>query len=77
MRLISALATFMLAALVATSAAEAAGRTATPPAEEALESDKPPVADPTPREIVNFAGPQKPGTIFGPAPSVCGGTAAP
>ena len=64
MRHISPLATFVLAALVATSAAEAAGGATTFPAPQALESDEEPIADPTPREIVNFSGPQKPGTVI-------------
>jgi lipoprotein-anchoring transpeptidase ErfK/SrfK len=64
MRHISPLATFILAGLVATSAAEAAGRTGSPPAQQALESDERPIADPAPREVVNFSGPQKPGTVI-------------
>ena len=64
MRHISPLATFIFAGLLATSAAEAAGRGGIPPAQQALESDEPTIADPTPREIVNFTGPQKPGTII-------------
>jgi lipoprotein-anchoring transpeptidase ErfK/SrfK len=64
MRHISLLATFALAGLVTTSAAEAAGRVGSPPAQEAIESDGRPIADPTPREIVNFTGPQEPGTVI-------------
>ena len=64
MRHISLLATFIFAGLVATSAAEAAGRAGSPPAPQALESDERPIADPTPREIVDFAGPQEPGTVI-------------
>jgi lipoprotein-anchoring transpeptidase ErfK/SrfK len=60
---ISPLATFVLAGLVATSTAEAAGRAGIPPAQQALESDEQPTADPTPREIVNFTGSQMPGTV--------------
>jgi lipoprotein-anchoring transpeptidase ErfK/SrfK len=64
MRHISPLATFILAGLVATSAAEAAGRVGGLPVQQPLESDERPIADPTPREIVNFTGPQKPGTVI-------------
>ena len=64
MRHTSPLATFIFAGLLATSAAEAAGRGGIPPAQQALEIDEPTIADPTPREIVNFTGPQKPGTII-------------
>ena len=56
MRPMSSIATFVLAALVATSAAKAAGGATTLPAPQAVESDDQPVADPTPREIVKFTG---------------------
>ena len=64
MRPMSSIATFVLAALVATSAAKAAGGATTLPAPQAVESADQPVADPTPREIVNFTGPQTPGTVI-------------
>ena len=64
MRHIAPLAAFVFAGLVATSAAEAAGGGKTFPAPQALESDEQPVATPTPREIVNFHGPQRPGTVI-------------
>ena len=35
-----------------------------PPAQQAVDSDEPTIADPTPREIVDFTGPQKPGTVI-------------
>jgi lipoprotein-anchoring transpeptidase ErfK/SrfK len=64
LRHISPLATFVFAGLVATSAAEAAGGARTLPAPQALVSDERPIANPTPREIVDFNGPQKPGTVI-------------
>jgi lipoprotein-anchoring transpeptidase ErfK/SrfK len=64
MRHILPLTTLVFAGLVATSAAEAAGGARVLPAPQALESDDRPIADPTPREIVNFSGPQKPGTVI-------------
>ena len=66
MRHIPSLATFALAGLVATSAAEAAGGGAPSilRAPQILVSDEQPIADPAPRELVNFSGPQKPGTLI-------------
>ncbi len=64
MRHIPSLATFAFAGLVAASAAEAAGGVSILPAPQALESDDRPIANPAPREIVNFTGPQKPGTVI-------------
>ena len=64
MRHIPSLATFAFAGLVAASAAEAAGGVSILPAPQALQSDDRPIADPAPREIVNFTGPQKPGTVI-------------
>jgi lipoprotein-anchoring transpeptidase ErfK/SrfK len=64
MRHVPPLAIFMLAGLVATSAAEAAGRSGIPPVEQDVVSDEQPAADPIPREIVDFSGAEKPGTII-------------
>ena len=66
MRHIPSLATFAFAGLVATSAAEAAGGGAPSilRAPQILVSDEQPIADPAPRELVNFSGPQKPGTLI-------------
>jgi lipoprotein-anchoring transpeptidase ErfK/SrfK len=66
MRHIPSLATFAFAGLVATSAAEAAGGGGASilRAPQVLVSDEQPIADPTPRELVNFSGPQKPGTLI-------------
>ena len=66
MRHIPSLATFAFAGLVATSAAEAAGGGGASilRAPQVLVSDEQPIADPTPREVVNFSGPQKPGTLI-------------
>jgi lipoprotein-anchoring transpeptidase ErfK/SrfK len=64
MRHILSLATFAFAGLVATSAAEAAGGASILPAPQVLVSDEPSIADPTPREVVNFTGPQEPGTVI-------------
>jgi len=64
MRHICQLVTFIFAELVAISAAKAAGRAGNLPAQQALESDERPIADPTPRDIVEFSGRQKPGTVI-------------
>ena len=66
MRHIPSLATFAFAGLVATSAAEAAGGGAPSilRAPQILVSDEQPIADPAPREVVDFSGPQKPGTVI-------------
>ncbi len=64
MRRIYPLATFVFAGFVATSAAGAAGGARTIPALPAQGSDELPIAKPTPREIVDFNGPQKPGTVI-------------
>ncbi|MGD1037241.1 MAG: L,D-transpeptidase [Roseiarcus sp.] len=66
MRHIPSLATFALAGLVATSAAEAAGGGGRSilRAPQVLVSDEQPIADPAPREVVDFSGPQKPGTVI-------------
>jgi len=66
MRHIPSLATFAFAGLVATSAAEAAGGGGRSilRAPQVLVSDEQPIADPAPRELVNFSGPQKPGTLI-------------
>ena len=64
MRHICPLAIFIFAGLVAISAAEAAGRAGNPPAQQALKSDERSIADPTPRDIVDFSGRQKPGTVI-------------
>ena len=64
MRHISPLAALICAGLLSASGAEAAGREGFPPAQQALDSDEPTIADPTPHEIVDFTGPQKPGTVI-------------
>jgi lipoprotein-anchoring transpeptidase ErfK/SrfK len=66
MRHILSLATFAFAGLVATSAAEAAGGGGASilRASQVLASDEQPIAEPTPREVVDFTGPQKPGTLI-------------
>ncbi len=65
MRHIPSLATLAFAGLVATSAAEAAGGGGPSilRAPQVLASDEQPIADPAPREVVNYSGPQKPGTL--------------
>ncbi|MGO9741213.1 MAG: L,D-transpeptidase [Roseiarcus sp.] len=64
MRFISPLATIVFAGLVATSAAKATGGARIPSAPQALSGDEQPIAEPTPREIVNFNGLQRPGTVI-------------
>jgi lipoprotein-anchoring transpeptidase ErfK/SrfK len=64
MRPICPLAIIVIAVVAATSAAEAGGGARSLPAPQALESGEQPIANPTPREIVNFNGPQKLGTII-------------
>ncbi len=65
MRHIPSLATLAFAGLVATSAAEAAGGGGPSilRAPQVLASDEQPIANPAPREVVNYSGPQKPGTL--------------
>ena len=64
MRHASPLAAFLFAGLIAASAAEAAGGGIIFPTPQALESDEQPIAEPPPREIVDFNGPQTPGTVI-------------
>jgi len=66
MRHIPSLAAFLFAGLVAASAAEAAGGGGRSilRAPQVLVSDEQPIADPAPREVVDFSGPQKPGTVI-------------
>jgi lipoprotein-anchoring transpeptidase ErfK/SrfK len=66
MRHIPSLAAFLFAGLVAASAAEAAGGGGASifRAPQVLASDEQPIADPTPRQVVNFSGPQTPGTLI-------------
>ena len=56
--------TLVFVALVASSAAEAAGGVNAFQTNQVLVNDERPVADPVLREVVHYGGSQKPGTII-------------